>query len=250
LCDYETIRKAWKTPVADRGGSMYIALTDLLVCCTDSNPGLRTDIEEAIERVVLPMCVPAFLQFYSKSAKCADLGPHITDDWRKVLSNFCPVHVVLQGNTYHTPEHAFHAAKALCSSKPSMATMFTLEGCVGPLPIDAKRAGGKAAYRRQGAQLDQSRWFSTRVAAQMQIIEARLEEPVFRSILMEIGARKIQLVHFDRCGGKSFWGGTLSSTSGHVSGTNRLGQLLTAAAERLTVAVFESSNLPPPLISH
>jgi predicted NAD-dependent protein-ADP-ribosyltransferase YbiA (DUF1768 family) len=260
LRGYAALISAWQVPEHERGGALYLALaglhehyqslrmTEQAMLDTRVRRTSRvlsslqctiTEIEETMERVVLPMLVPEeppiqLLQFYSKSRDRIDLGPSMPSNWRKLLSNFCPVQISIGTQRYHTPEHAFHAGKALCSSKPLMAVLFTVGGAVGPLAAMAKQAGSKAAYKQQGAILDQKRWYTEREAVQTRIIEARLKQDVvFRSILTYIGTQNIQLVHFDRSGVRSYWGATVNAQTGIVSGANRLGLLLTEAAWRL-----------------
>ena len=48
----------------------------------------------------------------------------------------------------------------------------------------------------------------------------------FKSILTELKRRKVRLLHFERGGARSFWGGSVDKDTGAVKGTNRLGQLM------------------------
>jgi predicted NAD-dependent protein-ADP-ribosyltransferase YbiA (DUF1768 family) len=261
LCGYVPLLLAWAVPDPDRGATLYLALTEMhehyrsLRVAEQTMLDLRVrrtsrvlsslhiiidEIEHTMEHIILPMLliedvkIPIVLQFYSKSRDRADLGANVPPNWRKILSNFYPVQLSVGDHRYPTPEHAFHAAKALCSSKPSMALMFTVGGAVGPLASDAKRAGGKGTYRQHGAVLDQRLWSERRDEAQDRIITARLQgDPIFQSILVAIGTRKIRLVHFDRAGTKSYWGASINAQTGYVNGTNRLGRLLTTTASNL-----------------
>merc|ERR1719231_1892886 len=70
------------------------------------------------------------VQFYSKSKDSDDLGLGIPD-WRKRLSNFWPCVIEVDGRRYPSIEHCFHAAKALCSSKPEIAVDWECGGSVG-----------------------------------------------------------------------------------------------------------------------
>jgi predicted NAD-dependent protein-ADP-ribosyltransferase YbiA (DUF1768 family) len=174
------------------------------------------------------------LQFYSKSRDVADLGPTIPANWRRILSNFHQVQIIVGNNVYPTPEHAFHAAKALCSSHPSMAHMFTVGGTIGPQAIDAKRGGGKVTYKQYKAVLDETKWLQMRDTVQKDIIDARLkQDPLFLSILKATVDQNIRLVHFDRSGPRSYWGCTIDKMTGRIQGTNRLGMLLMDAASTL-----------------
>jgi predicted NAD-dependent protein-ADP-ribosyltransferase YbiA (DUF1768 family) len=122
-----------------------------------------------------------------------------------------------------------------------MALKFIVGGTIGPLPRDAKRAGGKGYYKLHGAVLDQHRWFDKRTIVQQKIIEARLKQHVeFRSILKAVADRNIQLVHFDRSGVKSYWGASVNAQTGQVQGANRLGLLLMEAA----TALYPKATMP------
>jgi hypothetical protein len=56
---------------------------------------------------------------------------------------------------------------------------------------------------------------NTRVSVQKRLIEARVQQdPMFRSILLAVGAKRVRLVHFDRSGAKSFWGASVDAQGG------------------------------------
>ena len=65
-------------------------------------------------------------QFYSKSKDADDLELGLPN-WRKILSNFHPVTLVVDGREYPSVEHYFHAAKAMYSDKPDIATKFEVQ---------------------------------------------------------------------------------------------------------------------------
>ena len=273
LCGYADIIIAWDTPEQDRNATLYLALTGLLedysgMRIKEQNrldtqvrrtsrvlSGILLTIDEirhTLEAIVLPNMSSSpntkrkgvalesvarvgmrQLKFYSKSSNVADLGPTIPSNWRRILSNFHQGELVIDGKVYPTPEHAFHAAKARCSSHPSMARMFTVGGTIGPLAIDAKRGGGKAAYKDQKAVLNEPMWIQMRDDAQKKIIDARLDQDqLFRSIVMATVDQNIRLVHFDRSGHRSYWGGTVDELTGGIRGTNRLGVLIMEAASK------------------
>ena len=102
--------------------------------------------------MLLPVGATAI--FYSKSKDVDDLGLGRAD-WRKVLSNFHPCELAMEGRRYASVEHAFHAAKARCSDNPSAAAAFEIGGSVPRDPAKAKQAGGRAGFARLGATL---RW--------------------------------------------------------------------------------------------
>jgi len=179
---------------------------------------------------------PVVVQFYSKSKDVDDLGTLGEGpveslgipNWRKVLSNFHLINVTIKGKAYPSVEHYFHAAKAMCSTNPEFAKEFEIGGTVGQKgPLDAKRAGSKAGFARAGAQLDVARWISQRDRCVARALRARArQDTLFRQILLTTHKRRLYLLHFERLGRKSYWGGSICKTTGKPVGTNRLGTLL------------------------
>lgn len=168
----------------------------------------------------------AVAQFYSKSRDADDLGCGRAD-WRRVLSNFYPVEIEVGGCKYASVEHAFHAAKARCSDKPSVAAAFEVGGSVPKDPLAAKRAGGRAGFKKLGATLNTARWDAARDAAVLAALRARYAvDALFRNILAASHAKRLYLLHFERGGAKSYWGGSIRKADGERVGTNRLGCML------------------------
>ena len=63
------------------------------------------------------------------------------------------------------------------------------------------------------------------------ICEARWEQHApSREALRAVAARGWRLLHFERAGAKSFWGGAVSRATGQVEGANALGKMLMALA--------------------
>eukprot|EP01063_Lacrimia_lanifica_P032085 TRINITY_DN5417_c0_g2_i1.p2 TRINITY_DN5417_c0_g2~~TRINITY_DN5417_c0_g2_i1.p2 ORF type:complete len:221 (+),score=58.11 TRINITY_DN5417_c0_g2_i1:1975-2637(+) len=173
-------------------------------------------------------------QFYSKSKDVDDLGSGGAD-WRKRLSNFWPCEVAVEGAAYPSVEHAFHALKAKhCSDRPEMAAWFEVGGKLGrAAPKDAKTAGGKGAYKKYKAVLDIEAWAARRDEVTIAAVRARAaSDPAYRAILRATRALRLQLLHFERQGEKSYWGGALGP-DGAVKGRNRLGEILMAVREEL-----------------
>lgn len=168
------------------------------------------------------------VQFYSKSKYVDDLVLEFgTLNWRYVLSNFYPKEVNISGIQFKTAEHGFQGAKYLYSNKPEIVAEFMADSDTIMTAEEAKSAGGKKGMRDRGAILDISLWNSNRENIMYEIVKARWEQdPLFRNILRAIQAREWELLHFERAGVKSFWGGVISKKTGKICGKNVLGELL------------------------
>jgi predicted NAD-dependent protein-ADP-ribosyltransferase YbiA (DUF1768 family) len=168
--------------------------------------------------------------FYSKSKVDTHRPfPHIPVDWKRVLSNFYPSPITLDGVHFPTPEHAFQGMKILlASSGPVDQALQSL--LLDPSPVYAKKCGGRAAYKRQGLLLDTIRWEELRETVQHRITTARLHsDPVFVRILRWSASRP--LIHYER-GTRArppFWGAFQSKDTGEYIGRNVLGTMLMAA---------------------
>ena len=168
--------------------------------------------------------------FFSKSKSNQDLGKQVPADWRRRLSNFWPAQVTIDGRTYPSVEAAFQATKALHSDKPEMAKDFEVGGIIGPDPVEAKQHGTHKVYVAKGAKLKTKEWEAARDAAMMKILQARYDQDeVFRQILEATKALNVKLVHFERTGANSYWGGSVKD--GVVQGRNRLGEMMMALRE-------------------
>ncbi len=182
----------------------------------------------------------SIVMFYSKSKDIDDLGLR-RPDWRKVLSNFHPVDIEVEGRRYFSVEHAFHAAKVRCSSNPDAAAEFEVGGSVPRDPLAAKKAGGRAGFAKLGARLDVARWICERDGATMAALRARLAcDSTFREILAAVYANELQLLHFERSGAKSYWGGNIRKADGVKVGRNRLGEMLMQLAEESATTMLHS----------
>lgn len=168
------------------------------------------------------------LQFYSKSKDGTELGPDIVPHWRKILSNFWMVTVSHKGNMFPSVEHFFQASKFKCSNKPECFTDFTVNGKYGNVDaLTAKRKGSKTGFKSMGAILDVNKWNMCRVNIMREFIQSRYEQDeVFRQILNACRERGITLLHFERSGKKSFWGGSVSRNDGNIQGENQLGKIM------------------------
>ena len=92
-------------------------------------------------------------------------------------------------------------------------------------PGDAKRAGGRGAYKRAAAQLDSDGWVERRVEIMAAALTARWDQQeLFRAVLTS--TRGLSLLHFERSGARSYWGGSLGRDSGAIQGENQLGRMM------------------------
>ena len=186
------------------------------------------------------------VQFYSKSKDMNDLGklgfgppdPELDGigNWRKILSNFHNVHITVEGKTFPSVEHYFHAMKALCSDRPEYAQEFEVDGSIGrKSPLDAKRAGSKSGFTKaNNATLDVPRWIATRDKSVAKALKARAKsDPLFTKILLATKERRLFLLHFERGGAKSYWGGSIQRLTGERVGRNRLGEMLMTLRDEL-----------------
>lgn len=167
-------------------------------------------------------------QFYSKSKDEDDLNIDIPD-WRKHLSNFYPVMIKFNNKIYPSVEHLFQSEKIrLCSDKPEMSEWFTSKGWIGKLPSAvAKSMGGRKGYTKYHNTLDIEKWNTICDDVMKSCIIARLEvDPTFKKILEATKKQNIYLLHFERQGSKSYWGGVKGKQNNKILGQNILGHIL------------------------
>jgi predicted NAD-dependent protein-ADP-ribosyltransferase YbiA (DUF1768 family) len=177
--------------------------------------------------------------FYSKSKRATTTFARVAgDDWREYLSNFQRVPAAeglnVRGARYATVEHFFQGQKYSAAS----ACQFALGGGeLGDGPaLAAKLAGGRKGMAARGEALDVAAWGATRRAVMHEAVVARCAQDArFASILRAARAAGIRLVHFERGGIKSYWGGTVDwdSAEGRVRGENVLGEIMAVVAESL-----------------
>lgn len=210
-----TDRDGWSTEFGPQGGEKVDHSLGITVC----------------DRPRKPKGVPLLKEgdvamFYSKSKDVDDLGINC-ESWRKVLSNFHQVEVEIDGRRYPSPEHAFHGAKVRCSSNPDKSREFEIGGSIASGPSDAKKMGGKGGFKKLGIELNIGQWNSVRDEEMMKILKYRFEnEELFRMILMEISKKNINLLHFERSGQRSYWGGSRRKEDKKIVGRNRLGEMM------------------------
>lgn len=180
------------------------------------------------------------VKFYSKSAQT---GLVLADEknWRQYLSNFTLSPVEYDGIMFPSVEHAFahckyDAADELAdASRPDFSCNASRNARkVGQLSKvgqlvggDLKRAHGRKGMKKNGFKLDVKHWNEVRVSRLQEILNSRFESDArFRRILRAAFRGNYYLLHVERSGPKSFWGG--SDKSGAVLGQNQLGKMLMA----------------------
>lgn len=201
------------------------------------------------------------LQFYSKSKITNDpveMGG--VKNWRQRLSNFWPVRIspntiIVEGRElfneelqFSSVEQAFHYAKfrfttktmsdseildpllhypdvLTQSIKPDRVDDATFKGQARPFMVKVKGSSGKGKMKKAGYALDVGAWDVAKVAVMEHLLRARwVSDPAFRSIL--IASQGKYLLHFERTGIKSFWGGSIDKKSGEIKGQNILGKMM------------------------
>ena len=201
------------------------------------------------------------LQFYSKSKIKNDpetMGGVI--NWRQRLSNFWPVRIspitiivegrelFNEGMVFSSVEQAFHYAKfgftaqkmsndeiidpfkhypdvLTQSIKPDRVNDATFKEQARPFMVQVKGSSGKGKMKKAGYTLDVVTWNRARVAVMEHLLLARwVSDGEFRSIL--IASQGKNLLHFERTGPKSFWGGSIDKKSGEIKGQNTLGKIM------------------------
>lgn len=165
------------------------------------------------QRVVSP---PDVYRFHSRGSEAN----------ARVLSNFQKCLILADDGWYPSVEHIFQARKVACSSRPELASVFMVGGEVGnKIAKEAKKAGSKEEFKKLGCVLDVQRWESVKEAAMEEAVRARLAcDKSFENALVATGNKT--LLHVERSGRHSEWGGCVDSETGMVVGRNKLGRLM------------------------
>jgi predicted NAD-dependent protein-ADP-ribosyltransferase YbiA (DUF1768 family) len=170
-----------------------------------------------------------------------------------------PVDGKLQPDTkyqmlFPTIEHAYQAFKYVCSMPDDEklrallrrfgVLVFPREGKLANKEADlplldvrgAKSAGSKRSMKDRGTALNESAWNGDKVAFMVACVDARISvDPDFRAQLIKVHEDNIFLLHFERSGARSFWGGYIPKTSDGSCyvGNNMLGRILMLKANAL-----------------
>jgi len=191
-------------------------------------------------------------KFYSKSATthepCSMGGQ---SNWRKKLSNFWPVKIepetitidgisIFNNNVFYSIEQAFHWAKyhftvqettinelqdhlahypsIISSVVPITDDDKYFKSTIQPFMTQVKSSSSKGNMKKLKYSLNVEQWNVARVPIMLHLLRTRTAtDSMFRSILQ---ASSGVLLHTDRAGVKSFWGGS------DKGGTNMLGKLM------------------------
>ena len=159
--------------------------------------------------------------FFSRSA-----DPEV-----KLLSNFAPTPIQLNGRNYPTGEHAFHGTKYLIAAQSqdgeraknlaAHAAEFETDGNIGDNPLDAKKNG--RAIKLTDSEI--AHWNASSEDVQRQISKEKFDnDPDVRNALRN--TRGQYLIHFSKgANPQSVWEGKLDKNSGEVVGQNKLGKI-------------------------
>lgn len=160
-----------------------------------------------------------YLLFWSR-AKGAD---------EKRLSTFFPCRVEYRGVAFPCVENAFQAAKFLYSTRPELFDTLDWQGMSAS---EAKSAGSKSGMRRLGARLTRvQQWDKDSAGIMKELMQCRMRtDGEFRRIVQAARADGTALLHFERSGARSRWGGSFPKGCERVPekfvGHNLLGKIL------------------------
>jgi predicted NAD-dependent protein-ADP-ribosyltransferase YbiA (DUF1768 family) len=189
--------------------------------------------EPSVEKKSRPSCgQQAPLQFFSRSKTDTKMMGG-TQDWARYLSNFARLPASSQ---YPTVEAAFGFAKYGVAEEidPESKNAKVPDFSAMTDGLQAKRAHGRKGMKEHGFVLKSNKlaqWNQVRVAEMRRILEERWSsDSKFRAILRDVLKSGRGLLHFERSGKKSFWGGCISKKTGEVVGKNTLGLLMLAIA--------------------
>jgi predicted NAD-dependent protein-ADP-ribosyltransferase YbiA (DUF1768 family) len=146
----------------------------------------------------------------------------------KYLSTFQQTRVEYKGVVFPSIEHAFQAAKFLFSNRPELFRTFVN---FAPKAIDAKRAGGKGAFKKLGATLDAAAWNKHSTDVMRDLVRSRVKnDPLYRKIIKCARKDNIRLLHYEKAFGKRgaepFWGGYFKKGTEQFFGKNMLGKIM------------------------
>ena len=124
---------------------------------------------------------------------------------------------VQDGRFFPTVEHYFQAAKYVCIGAHDLAAQFETGGAVGNDPSEAKRRGGRKGMNQAGCVLDVAAWEQLADGVMWAAICGRLHgsdaRDPFRDVLQAVVTQNVALLHFERSGVRSYWGGNIAKAT-------------------------------------
>lgn len=177
----------------------------------------------------------------------------------KYLSNMQPLPSPLtyKGKLYPSVEHGFQAAKYrhVVEDKPKkVLKMFEVGGAYGALPpIKVKTKGGRKAMLTHRVNLNTTDWAEKKDSVMVHLLKARADvDPRFKAMLIDLARRNVRIVHHDRAGARSYWGGSFPAaikekdrTPSDFHGVNKFGILLEELGKRLLKKETKKKKLKP-----
>lgn len=165
----------------------------------------------------------------------------------KYLSNMQPLPTPLtyKGRLYPSVEHGFQAAKYryVLEDKPKkVLKMFQASGPYGDLPpIKVKAKGGRKAMLTHRVTLNTTDWDEKKDSVMAHLLKERAEvDSRFKAMLIDLARRNVRILHHDRGGARSYWGGSFPAsvkekdrTPSDFRGVNKFGILLEELGNRL-----------------
>jgi predicted NAD-dependent protein-ADP-ribosyltransferase YbiA (DUF1768 family) len=125
------------------------------------------------------------------------------------------------GRKYHSIENAFQASKLCCAvfERDSLDKMEKIS------PLEAKRYGSKANFKKCKMKLDVDEWNRVSTPIMKHLLMLRYNhDHLFRKLIEDTKEENVILCHFERSGEKSYWGGYFKD--GQWKGKNMLGKLM------------------------
>lgn len=150
----------------------------------------------------------------------------------KYLSNFQKLENPIEdegGCFFSSVEAWFQAHKMRASGNETEAREFEVGGKYGDDPKKAKKQGSRSAFQKLGLKLT-PQWDSSLKNTVMQsALKKRFDTDArFKGLLCDFAQKGVYLLHFERSGPKSYWGGFLNKKTGEIEGENALGKMMQA----------------------
>jgi len=162
-------------------------------------------------------------QFYSRTKSCPSDGRNYA-----LLSNFTQ-YEDNKGQTTSV-EFLFQIEKLTCDSSGNVSGRKALELEITSSVENSsqvKRLGSSLNWAKYNLKLDRQAWEKKKDGVMKGLIQRRLrDDPTFRDILTYVmQGDHPMLLHFERSGAKSYWGGSINE-KGEIVGVNRLGKIM------------------------